>query len=118
MTDDLALLMEGNLAHVWNQRDTSSRMEAIQTLYSTDSNLYHVGDQTTGHEAINKSVDSVLVNLPKKFVFFKLQPVVINNNIGRLIWGMGPDKQSPVATGMDIAVFEEGKIKSLYVFLD
>jgi hypothetical protein len=44
--------------------------------------------------------------------------VVINNDLGRLIWGAGPEGQPPVATGMDIACFENGKIASLYVFLD
>jgi hypothetical protein len=48
----------------------------------------------------------------------RLKPVIINNGIGRLVWGVGPKGKPPVATGMDIAVFENGKIKSLYVFLD
>jgi hypothetical protein len=51
-------------------------------------------------------------------VFTKLKPVIINNSIGRLIWGAGPAGQPPVATGMDIVHFENGKIRSLYVFLD
>ena len=118
MNSDLAFLMEENLARVWSQRDASGRMKSIQTIYTLDSSLYHVGHQTTGHEAINESVSNVLANIPTAFTFFKLKPVVINNNIGRLIWGVGPNIDSLVATGMDIAVFEDGKIKSLYVFLD
>lgn len=118
MSNDLALLMEENLAQVWSERDAFRRMESIQSIYASDSSLYHVGHQTTGHEAINESVSNVLANMPAAFTFFKLKPVIINNNIGRLIWGMGPNIESLVATGMDIAVFEDGKIKSLYVFLD
>ncbi len=56
--------------------------------------------------------------MPKSFKFFKLKPITINNNMGKLIWGMGENSESIVSTGMDIAVFENGKIKSLYVFLD
>lgn len=118
MNNDLSLLMEENLARVWSERDASLRMKALQNLYADDAGLYHVGHQTTGHQAINDSVSSLLSNMPREFVFFKLKPVVINNNVGRLIWGMGPNGQSPVGTGMDVAVFENGKIKSLYVFLD
>ncbi|WPR77310.1 nuclear transport factor 2 family protein [Algoriphagus sp. NG3] len=118
MNNDLSFLMEENLAQVWSQRDSFARMKSIQTIYTVDSTLYHVGHQTTGHEAINGSVNNVLQNMPSEFSFFKLKPVVINNNMGRLIWGMGSSKESIVATGMDIAVFEDGKIKSLYVFLD
>lgn len=118
MSNNLAFLMEENLSQVWNERDALNRIKAIQKIYTTDSNLYHVGHQTKGHEAINESVSNVVANMPEEFTFFKLKPVIINNNVGRLIWGMGSNKESIVATGMDIAVFEEGKIQSLYVFLD
>lgn len=117
MNNDLALLMEENLAQVWSQPDTFARMQSIQTIYSVDSSLNHVGHQTTGYEAINQSVNNVLANMPIDFSFFRLKPVVINNNLGRLIWGMGPNIESLVATGMDVAFFEGGKIKLLYVFL-
>ncbi|MDR7127937.1 putative oxidoreductase (fatty acid repression mutant protein) [Algoriphagus sp. 4150] len=118
MSNDLSLLMEENLAQVWSQRDAFARLQSIRSIYTVDSALYHVGHKTTGHEAINESVNNVLDNMPSEFSFFKLKPVVINNNMGRLIWGLGPNKESIVATGMDIAVFEDGKIESLYVFLD
>lgn|SRR5690606_6740909 len=118
MKIDLALLMEENLDQVWSQRDALARMQAIQTIYTNDSNLYHVGHQTTGYDAINASVSNVVERMPPDLSFFKLKPVVINNNIGRLIWGVGSNCQSIVSTGMDIAVFEDGRIKSLYVFLD
>ena len=118
MTTTLLLLMEENLAWVWSERNASDRMKSIKSIYTDQSTLYHVGHQTIGYEAINKSVSDVLSNMPEGFSFFKLKPVVINNNVGRLIWGMGPNKESIVATGMDIAVFENGKIQSLYVFLD
>ncbi|MHA4846456.1 nuclear transport factor 2 family protein [Flavitalea antarctica] len=118
MNTDLVLLMEQNLIQVWSERDASNRMKSIHAIYAAESTLYHVGHQTTGYAAINESVNNVLANVPHEFNFFQLKPVVINNNAGRLIWGLGPAVDSIVATGMDIAVFEDGKIKSLYVFLD
>lgn len=118
MSNALLLLMEENLAYVWSERDATNRLEYIKSVYTPESTLYHVGHQTTGFEAINDSVKNVLSNMPEDFTFFKLKPVVINNNVGRLIWGVGPNIHSIVATGMDIAVFEGDKIKSLYVFLD
>lgn len=118
MENALAQLMEENLTTVWSVRDAVKRLKAIEGIYTVDSNLYHIGHQTNGHEAINKSVTSTLANMPADFIFFKLKPVVINNNVGRLIWGVGPNAQSLVATGMDIVIFESGKIKALYVFLD
>ena len=119
MTDyKAAQMMEDNLNQVWNEHDPEVRMKAIEKIYATAANLYHVGDQVTGLEAINKSVTATLQNLPPDFVFTLLKPVIINNSIGRLIWGAGPKDKATVARGMDIAHFENGKIKSLYVFLE
>ena len=110
--------MEENLKQVWSERDEARRMKTIESFYTKDAALYHVNDRTEGHEAINKSVSSVISEMPPDFVFSVLQPIIINHNLGRLFWGLGPEGKSPVATGMDIAVFENEKIKSLYVFLD
>jgi len=118
MSDALAQLMEDNLKQVWSERDPIRRMKAIEAIYAKDSVLYHVNDKTEGQEAINNSVTGTLNNMPKDFCFSRLKPVVINNNVGRLIWGVGPKDKPPLATGMDVAIFENGKIKSLYVFLD
>lgn len=118
MNNELAQIMEENLSQVWSERNAGTRLKAIERIYATDSALYHVGDKTTGLDAINNSVTNTLKNMPEDFVFTVLKPVIINNSIGRLIWGVGPKGQAPVATGMDIAHFESGKIKSLYVFLE
>ncbi|GAA4312716.1 hypothetical protein GCM10023149_08190 [Mucilaginibacter gynuensis] len=118
MTDEAAIMMEDNLNQVWNERDPALRLKAIEKIYSATATLNHVGDQVTGWAAINDSVSTTQKVLPSNFVFTQVKPVIINNSIGRLIWGAGPTGQTPVATGMDIALFENGKIKSLYVFLD
>jgi len=118
MSYEAAIMMEDNLNQVWNEKNPDIRLSAIEKIYSATANLYHVGDHVTGFEAINNSVSATQKILPADFVFTKLKEVIINNNIGRLIWGAGPKGQSPVATGMDIAYFDNGKIKSLYVFLD
>jgi len=118
MTNEAAQMMEDNMNQVWNERNAGTRLKAIEKIYTDEANLYHVEDQVTGPDAINNSVTATLQHLPPDFVFTKLKPVIINNSIGRLIWGAGPKGQAPVATGMDIAHFENGRIKSLYVFLD
>ena len=118
MSSELIQIMQDNLNLVWNERYPGNRLTAIEKIYVTDASLYHVGDKVAGHNAVNDSVTATLKHLPPDFVFTQLKPVIINNNMGRLIWGAGPNGQPPVATGMDIAHFEDGKIKSLYVFLD
>ena len=118
MSEVLIQLMEDNLNLVWCERDKVRRLNAIKNIYAVGSGLYHVGHKDEGYECINESADAVINGMPANFVFTKLKPVIINNSIGRLIWGVGPEGKPPVATGMDIAHFEKDKIKSLYVFLD
>jgi hypothetical protein len=118
MKESLAQLMEANLTRVWSERDPLKRMKAIAEIYEEAASLYHVDDKTDGLEAINDSVTALLRHTPGEYIFSKLQPVIINNNVGKLVWGIGTKDRPPVATGMDIAFFENDKIKSLYVFLD
>jgi hypothetical protein len=118
MNNELAQLMEDNLHHVWSERNAGSRRTAIEGVYGSNSSLFEVGEIITGYDAINEKISSVVNGMPEEFIFTRLKPIIINNNVGRLIWGLGPKGQPPVATGMDIAVFENGRIKSLYVFLD
>jgi len=118
MSDETAQLMKDNLDQVWNERDPVARLKAIQRIYSDAAILYHIGDQVTGHEQINNSVTAVQQSLPAAFRFTLLKPVMVNHSIGRAIWGAGPEGQPAVTIGMDIAHFENGRIKSLYVFLE
>ncbi|MCC8407497.1 hypothetical protein LJ707_01050 [Mucilaginibacter sp. UR6-1] len=118
MTNNEARIMEENLERVWNERDPATRLKAIEKIYSPTATLNHVGDRVTGADAINESVSITQKILPSNFVFTKLKPVIINNDIGRLVWGAGPSGQAPISTGMDVARFENDVITSLYVFLD
>ena len=38
--------------------------------------------------------------------------------VGRSLWGMDPNGEPPVQTGMGIAIFQNEKFQALYVSLD
>ena len=118
MNKALIQLMEEHLKQVWSERNPTNRLKALNTLYTKDSILYEVDKIVSGHEAINNKISGVVGSIPPDFSFTKLKPVIINNNAGRLVWGLGPKGKPPVSTGTDIAIFENGKIKLLYVFID
>jgi hypothetical protein len=42
----------------------------------------------------------------------------VNHDLGRLQWHLGPAGAPPAVTGMDVAIFEHGRIRALYTFLD
>jgi hypothetical protein len=40
------------------------------------------------------------------------------HDLGRLRWQTGPAGTPPVLSGMDVAVFANGKIRTLYTFVE
>jgi hypothetical protein len=118
MNNALAQVMEESLKQVWSEHDPNRRIKAIESLYAKDYTVFEVDEVITGYDALNHKVSNTLNGMPPDFVFTRLKPVVINNNVGRMVWGLGPKDKPVIATGMDVVIFENGKIKSLYVFLD
>ncbi|SKC53670.1 hypothetical protein [Ohtaekwangia koreensis] len=118
MEDKLEQLLVQHLNGIWNQRDETLRRTAIDRVYAKDISLFEVGEKFTGHQDVNHKISKTLNGLPPVFSIVQLKPIIINNNIGKLDWGVGPAGAPPVATGTDIVIFENEKIKSLYVFLN
>jgi hypothetical protein len=108
---DYDALMQANLARVFGERDSGRRMDAIRELYTEDAVLNDPHASVTGHVAICDAVTMLLQTLPPNFVFTAVRPAVGHHGIGRLLWRSGP-VQGPVAvTGMDVARFEDGRIR-------
>jgi len=118
MENTLEQLLVQHLNEIWNQRDETLRLAAIEKVYAKEIDLFEVGEKFSGYDAINHKVSTLLNSFPPIFSIAQLKPIVINNNVGKLDWGVGPAGAPPVGTGTDIVVFENGKIKSLYVFLN
>jgi SnoaL-like domain len=117
MSDTLGSLMERNLLEVFGQRDSARRSAAIAELYTADCTFFEAEGQVTGREALNTKVGSILKDA-RGFVFRAVGPAQVNHDLGRLRWQLGPAGASPVVTGTDIAVFEHGRIRAPYTFLD
>lgn len=115
---DYDRLMQANLARVFGERDASRRTKAIAELYADDAILYEPDASATGHAAISQAVKALLSSLPPNFVFTAIGPAVGHHGLGRLRWQSGPPNGPVAVTGTDVAHFEEGRIRSLYVFLD
>lgn len=115
---DYDKLMRANLARVFNERDSAKRLAAIDELYAEDAVLYEPDKVVTGHGAISDVVTALLASLPPDFAFTATGPALGHHGIGHLRWQAGP-RNGPVAVrGMDIVHFKEGRIHSLYVFLE
>jgi hypothetical protein len=115
---DFDALMQANLVRVFNEHDSDRRRAALRDLYAEDATLYDPDTVATGREAISAAVGALLASLPPDFVFLPVGHAVGHNGVGRLFWRAGPPSGPVAVTGTDIAHFEGGRIKLLYVFLD
>lgn len=115
---DYDRLMRANLTRVFDERNAERRMVAIRELYAADAVLNEPQASAAGHDAICEAVTALLASLPPEFVFSASGPALGHHGIGRLRWSAGRPGQPAAATGMDIAHFQNGRIHSLFVFLD
>jgi hypothetical protein len=111
-------LMQANLARVFGEHNAKRRIEAIRELYVEDAVLYEPHASAKGHAAIFAAVTALLASLPPGFAFRSAGPAVGHHGVGRLRWSSGPPDGPAAAAGTDVAWFEGGSIRSLYVFLD
>ena len=117
MSHPLGDLMERNLREVFGQRVSERLKVAISELYAEACTFFEAEEQIVGRDAINEKVEHILQDAPG-FVFRLVGSPQVNHDHGRLQWQFGPSGATPVVTGMDVAVFERGRIRSLYTFLD
>lgn len=115
---DYDRLTQANLTHVFNERDAKKRIAVIADLYAEDAVLNEPDKVVTGHLAISEAVTELLNSLPQNFAFTSIGPALGHHGIGRLRWQAGPPDGPVAVTGMDIAHFQDGRIHSLYVFLE
>ena len=52
------------------------------------------------------------------FEFQVTKAATANHQVQHISWNLGVPGQIPAATGNDVAIIENGKIKGLYLFLD
>lgn len=116
--DTLAHLMLRNLSEVFGERDSERRMAAIKNLYSEDAIFFEAERQFEGRQAISDAVAALQASFPAEFEFSAVAPPARNHDVGRLFWRLGPAGSPPVVNGMDVAQFKDGRIHSLYVFLN
>jgi len=115
---DYDVLMRANLTRVFGERDATRRIVAIRELYAPDAVLNEPEGTAEGHDAINEAVTALLAALPPGFVFAASGPAIGHHGVGRLRWSAGRPGQPVAATGIDVAHFQNGRIHSLFVFLD
>ena len=115
-----AKLLEDSLLIIWNDRDADKRLEAMKAIYHPDIHFFesNEGEPIVGHQAINELISTLQAQWPLEFQFELNKPSQVNHTTQVASWNLGPKGAPPIASGMDVAITENDKIQSLYLFLD
>ncbi|SRR6266567_1542980 len=116
-SNSLGHLMERNLLEVFGERNPTLRKIAISELYAEECTFFEADEKIVGRQALNMKVEQILQDAPG-FAFHALEAAQVNHDHGRLKWQFGPPGSAPIVTGMDIAIFDQGRIHALYAFID
>ena len=110
--------MERNVSEVFGERDPGRRSRAIAELYAEDCAFYEADGESIGQAAVCDGVGRVLDESPPGFAFRVVGPAEVIHDLGRLRWESGAAGAPPVLSGMDVAVFANGKVRTLYTFVE
>jgi len=110
-------LLNRNLQEVFGEGDATRRRAAIEELYAEDCVLYVPPGTFVGRAALDKFAGDLRATHPQ-FVYTPHGEPQALHDAGRLAWGSGPRGEAPDYTGLDVIIVRDGKIATLYVFLD
>lgn len=111
-------LLQANLKRIFSEPDAGRRKTAIEEIYAPDAVLYEPGHIATGHAEITCTIDALVTSFPPAFAFASDGPAVGHHGMARLRWRAGPADGPAAVTGTDVVQIDQGRIKTIHVFLD
>lgn len=114
-----SILLQDSLLLIWNNRDAAERLTLMHNIYAPGIQFFESNDAEpfTGYEPINNLIGKLQADWPADFTFTLQAPLKLNHNMQHASWALGAPNQQPAATGIDVALTEDGKITKLYLFL-
>jgi hypothetical protein len=117
VTDTTEMLLSRNLFDVFSEPNALKRRAAIAEIWVDDGVFADPGGRHAGREALDQAVGQLHRRFPG-FVFTAIGSPQAFHDVGRLAWGHGPAGEPPKVTGLDVISVREGRIATLYTFVD
>jgi hypothetical protein len=117
MSDIIERLLVRNLQEVFGQGDPVRRRAAIDELYTEDCRVLLPIGCYVGRAALDQIAGKLRIGHPSFVYTPHSRPQAVQDG-GRIAWGSGPPGEPPSYTGVDVIISRDGKIATLYVFLD
>ncbi len=109
-------LVEEHLT-IWNEKDLKKREALMKKVYADNIEMIESHFIAKGHTEINDFINGLHTKNPNSR-FSHIKAIDVNHNIARFYWQNGPSEKPDTVTGMDLFIFENGKVSRLYVFVD
>lgn len=101
----------------FNEIDAARRGELLATLYTSDSTYTDPHVQVRGPEQIDGFIAMTQERFPG-FTFTLGGPVDAHHDQARFQWHAGPADDPAQYVGFDVIVTDDGRIRSVYGFMD
>ncbi|MFJ9760167.1 nuclear transport factor 2 family protein [Streptomyces sp. NPDC101149] len=105
-------LLAANLHEVFGNRDPVSRRAAIDRIYTEDVVFTDPEGVTTGRDAIEGKVTTLLAKVPADFEFTEDGMRYAGSRTGALAWAFGAPGNSAVH-GIDVISVRDGRIATI-----
>jgi hypothetical protein len=113
---DLVDLVNDYLA-TWNETDPTARRTMIDALWTEDCTYVDPMAEAHGRDQVDAVIAAVQAQFPG-FVFTLGEGVDAHHEQARFTWELGPEGGEALVVGFDVAVFDGGRLRSVYGFLD
>jgi hypothetical protein len=117
MERNLAYVLPENMHRVFDETDLEKRKAAIADLWEEDSIFIDPEGIHQGPEELSAAATAVQHQFPGS-VFTVTSPVQENFGVGRVSWEYGPPGEAALVKGIDVGRMKDGKLVSLYTFVD
>ncbi|MFD1544819.1 nuclear transport factor 2 family protein [Nonomuraea guangzhouensis] len=109
----------GHFIDAINDTDAARRRATIEKILTPDCTYTDPEIAVEGHDALDAAFADLQQRIPPGFRFSLAAPVDTHHHQARFFWRFGaPEADAPAATGSDVAVFADGRIRHLYAFFD
>lgn len=109
-------LIEGHLL-IWNEKEGDARLRDLPSVYSPEVDMLAPGFSFHGFEQMSGFIETLHKQHPG-YIFRHKKAIQNHHNIARMFWQFGTPSNPDAISGMDLFVIENGRVQTLYVFLD
>jgi hypothetical protein len=117
VTESRTAVLTRSVTEVMNEPDIGRRAELIARTYAPDFVFHDPEGSVVGWAPFSAHLQPLLDGVVG-MVFSLRRPIQESVDLAVAHWALGPAGGSPVTTGMDVALFRDGRIATMWTMVD